>query len=187
MTISLARITLLGLVTALAACSTNPVQVRVDQDPAHSVASYGTFGFFDQQGTDSARYSTLLTAHLKESTRQQMEARGYVYSEQQPQLLVNFGANVRQYQEIHASVPVGGYYGVRAAYRGWGGASVDTVTTRQGTLTIDLVDASTNSLIWRGIGEGVMSAEAARNTGPTVSAAVTEILQGLPSRQVASR
>jgi hypothetical protein len=181
-----ARVALLGLAAAVAACSTNPVQVRVDQDPARSVASYRTFGFFDQQGTDASRYSTLLTAHLKHSTRQQMEARGYVYSEDQPQLLVNFGASVRQQQEIHAS-PAGGLYGVRAAYRGWGGYSVDTVTTKQGTLTIDLVDASTNALVWRGIGEGAVSGKAERNTGATVSTAVTEIFQGFPSTAVASR
>jgi Domain of unknown function (DUF4136) len=171
----------LALAASLSACSSNPVHVRVDKDPARSVSSYSTFGFYDRQSTDSARYETLLTSHLKAATRQQLESRGYVYSEEQPALLVNFLVNVRQEQQIHASAPAGGFYGVRG-YRGWGlhGYDIDTVTTKQGALTIDLVDASTQSLIWRGIGEGAITSKTEANSGAAVGATVSAIFRNLP-------
>jgi hypothetical protein len=163
-----------------AACTTNPVHVRVDQDPARSVAGYRTFGFYEQPSTDSARYQTLLTSHLQASTRQQLESRGYVFSQENPQLLVNFMVNVRQQQQIHAT-PAGGV-GLRAAYRGVGGYDIDTVTTRQGTVTIDVVDAANQSIVWQGVGEGAISPKAERNTGAAVNGAVSEIFRDFPLR-----
>jgi hypothetical protein len=173
--LALATITVL-----VAGCAAPSVHVRVDHDPAHSIASYKTFGFHRQQSTDGIHYSTLLTSHLKDSTRQQLERRGYVYSEDQPQLLVNFIVSVERQQEVRAT-PVSSFAGVRAGYRGWGAYDVTTVTTRQGTLTIDLVDAASRSLVWQGIGEGAVSRKAERNTSAAVSAAVSEIFRNFPS------
>jgi hypothetical protein len=163
----------------IAACAAPSVHVRVDHDPARSIASYKTFGFHGQQSTDGIRYSTLLTAYLKDSTRQQLERRGYVYSEDKPQLLVNFIVSVERQQEVRAT-PVGSFAGMRAGYHGWGASDVTTVTTRQGTLTIDMVDAATHSLVWQGIGEGAVSRKAERNTSGAVSTAVTQIFRNFP-------
>jgi hypothetical protein len=169
-----------AFIVLAAACTTNPVHVRVDQDSARNVAAYRTFGFYEQPSTDSARYQTLLTSHLQASTRQQLESRGYVFSQENPQLLVNFLVNVRQQQQIQAT-PVGGV-GLRAAYRGVGGYDIDTVTTKQGTVTIDVVDAANRSIVWQGVGEGAVSAKAERNTGAVVKDAVVEIFRNFPAR-----
>jgi hypothetical protein len=161
------------------ACATDPLHVRVDQDPAHSVADYRTFGFYDQSSTDSARYQTLLTSHLQASIRRQLESRGYVYSQEQPQLLVNFAVNVHRQHQIQAT-PAGGL-GLRSPYLGIGGYNVDTVTTKQGTVTIDVVDATNRSIIWQGVGEGALSAETGSNTASVVNNAVTRIFRDFPS------
>ena len=51
-------------------------------------------------------------------------------------------------------------------YGGWGGMSTSTVNVNshnQGTLIVDLVDASNNQLVWRGIAEkSVNDAQATR-------------------------
>jgi hypothetical protein len=165
---------------ALTACTSNPLQVRVDQDPARSVAGYRTFGFYEQPSTDSARYQTLLTSHLQASTRQQMESRGYVFSADSPQLLVNFVVSVRQQQQVLAKSA--GPAGLRGAYRGVGTYDIDTVTTKQAAVTIDVVDAANRSIVWQGVGEGAVSTEAERNTGVAVNKAVTRIFRDFPSR-----
>jgi hypothetical protein len=162
------------------ACASNPMHVRVDHDPVRSVTGYRTFGFYEQPSTDSARYQTLLTSHLQASTRQQLESRGYVFSQENPQLLVNFVVNVRQQQQIQTT-PAGGV-GLRTAYRGIGGYDIETITTKQGTVTIDVVDAANRSIVWQGVGEGVISPKAERNTGAVVNGAVTEIFREFPSR-----
>lgn len=176
------RIAFLALAAyaALTACTSHPLQVRVDRDTVRNVTGYTTFGFYEQPSTDSARYQTLLTSHLQASTRQQMESRGYVYSTDKPQLLINFIVNVRQQQQVQAT-PAGGV-GLRAAYRGIGGYNVDTITTKQGTVTIDVVDAANRSIVWQGVGEGAVSPKVERNTGTAVNKAVREIFRNFPSR-----
>jgi hypothetical protein len=72
-------------------------------------------------------------------------------------------------------------YAVRPAYRGLGGYNIDTVTTKQGTVTIDVVDAASQSIVWQGVGEGVVPQKAERNTSATVNTAVTEIFRGFPA------
>jgi hypothetical protein len=170
----------LAAYAALTACTSNPLQVRVDRDPARNVTGYTTFGFYEQPSTDSARYQTLLTSHLQTATRQQMESRGYVFSTDKPQLLINFVVNVRQQQQVQAT-PAGGV-GLRPAYRGIGGYNVDTITTKQGTVTIDVVDAANRSIVWQGVGEGAVSPKVERNTGTAVNKAVREIFRSFPSR-----
>src|ERR1043165_5992487 len=106
----------------LAGCASTPA-VRVDRDPRADLASYKTFAFFDQIETDGGRYSSLLTEHLKTSTRTELERLGYVYDERKPQLRVNFFLSVADRQEIRATPTAPGPLGWRF-YGAWGGYDV---------------------------------------------------------------
>ena len=172
------------LVTA--GCATGP-SIRVDKDPNTDLTQYKTFGFFDQVATDRAQYSTLITERLKNATRTQLERVGYTYKEQDADLRVNFYLNVTEKQEIRStpSSSVGvGYYGYRGGmYGAWGGYpyDVETVNYREGTLSIDLVDASKSQLVWQGVAEGRVSDEARKNPGPAIDAVVAEIFRNFPN------
>ena len=170
----------LPVVALFAACTTNPVQVRVDKDASRNLSGYQTFGFHSQQSTDSSGYQTLLTSHLESASRQQLESHGYVFAEKDPELLVYFRVNVQQQQEIRATPS--GVAGLRVGYAGLGGYNVDTVTTKQGAVTIDVVDARTRSVVWQGVGEGVISRKAEKNTDQAIDKAVAEVFRDFPSR-----
>jgi hypothetical protein len=169
-----------------AGCATGP-SIRVDKDPNADLTQYKTFGFFDQVATDRAQYSTIITERLKSATRTQMERVGFKENAQEPQLRVNFFLNVKDKQEIRStpSSSVGvGYYGYRGGmYGAWGGYPYDvqTVNYREGTLSIDLVDASKNQLVWQGVAEGRVSDEAVKNPGPAIDAVVAEIFRNFPN------
>ena len=164
----------------LAACTTGP-EIRRDINPAASFASYKTFGYFSPLATDKAGYESVFTSRLKDTTRRAMESKGYVYSETNPDLLLNFFANVQEKQEIRSS-PFGmGYYGYRRGYYGgYGLSSIETVTYREGTLTLDLVEARRKLLVWQATAEGTVSDEARKNPGPVIEAVVTEMMAPLP-------
>ena len=181
------RLSLVSVVMMLAAgCTTGP-SIRVDKDPSADLTQYKTFGFFDQVATDRAQYSTIITSRLKEATRLQMERVGYKYEEREPDLRVNFYLNVKDKQEIRStpSASVGmGYYGYRGGmYGAWGGYpyDVETVNYREGTLSIDLVDASKNQLVWQGVAEGRVRDEAVKNPGPAIDAVIAEIFRNFPN------
>jgi PBP1b-binding outer membrane lipoprotein LpoB len=170
----------LALTIALAGCATGP-QVRVDRDPAANFAAYRTFAFFQPLATDNARYSTLMTAHLKQATRSQLEQLGYVYDESSPDLRVNFHVRVADRQELRSSTP--GYYGYRGnLYRGWNGypQDLETVNYKAGTLTVDLVAAKTGSLVWQGVAEGRVREKVMRDPATAIDSAVGEIFRGFP-------
>lgn len=168
----LAALSLLGALVA--GCASGPA-VRVDQDPAVDLKAYQTFGFFDQMATDRAQYTTILTSRLKQATRVQLERHNYIYSDNNPDLQVNFFVNVVDRQEVRSS-PVGrGFHG----YRVWAN-DIDTVNYRQGTLSIDLVDAKRNELVWQGVAEGRLSQKSLKNPGPAVDQVVSEIFASFP-------
>ena len=161
----------------LAGCASTPA-VRIDRDPVADLASYKTFAFFDQVEIDGGRYSSLLTEHLKTSTRAELERLGYVYDERAPQLRVNFFLSVAYAQEIHAT-PAPGPLGWRF-YGAWGGYDVHTEQYKAGTLSIDLVDTGRNSLVWEGVAEGKVRREALDDPGAAVHKIVAEMFSRFP-------
>lgn len=174
------------LVASIAGCATSsPPNTRVDYDKSADFSVYRTFGFPKQTGTDRGGYSTLVTSYFKSSMTTAMEARGYKYSEENPDLLVNFFMNTRDRTEIRTNAGAGyGYYGYRdGLYRGWPMYDRDrTVNYQIGTINVDIVDAAKKQLIWEGVSEGRVTEEALANPKVTVNAVVTELMRKYPGK-----
>jgi hypothetical protein len=167
---------------ALSGCESGP-EIRRDTNPTANFAAYKTFGYFSELATDRAGYETVFTSRLKEATRRNLEAKGYVYSETDPDLLVNFYANVQDKQEIRSTPVTMGYYGYRGAFGyGYSTPDIQTVNYKQGTLTIDLVDPKSKTLVWNATAEGRVSSEARKNPGPAIDAVVADMMKPLPGR-----
>lgn len=164
----------------LAACATGP-EIRHDVNPAAEFATYRTFGYFSPLATNRPGYETVFTTRLKNATRRAMESKGYTYSESSPDLLVNFFANVQEKQELR-SVPAPGYYTYRAGfYGGWGPTAVETITYREGTLTVDVVEARRKMLVWQATAEGTVTDDVRRNPGPAIDSVVAQMMAPLPA------
>jgi hypothetical protein len=172
----------------ISACVSTPT-IRSETSPAATFGSYKTFGFFSPLATDRAAYESLFSQHLKDATRRAMESKGYVFSDSAPDLLLNFYVNIQNIQEVrstpgsvgYAGYP-GGYYGYRRGYyRSFNTVTVETVNYKQGTLTLDLVDAKQNALAWTATAEGRVSYDAIKNPGSAVDTLVTQLMTPLPA------
>ena len=180
----------LTLATALlsAGCATTRgPATRIDYDKSADFSVYRTYGFPKETGTDRGGYSTLVTSYLKSSVSAQMDARGYKYSEERPDLLVNFFTNTRERTEVRPNPRASlgyGYYGYRRGlYNAWPMYDDNrTVTYKVGTLNIDIVDAEKKQLVWEGIAEGRVSDEEMANPKVTINAVVTELMRQYPGR-----
>lgn len=176
------------LVIGLAACASGP-EIRVDGDPGANIPAFRTFGYFGSVATDKAGYSTILTGRLKAAATRELEAKGYKYSENNPELLINFNVNVVDKTEIYSTPGTSmGYYGYRAGmYGAWSGypPEIESRNYRQGTLSIDVVDASRKALVWQGIAEARVTSKMRENPGQTLDNIVTEVLQSFPARNAA--
>ncbi len=150
------RIALIALALALGACASSPT-VRTLADPSLDISRYRTFAFADPLGTDRQGYQSVVSSQLKSSTRREMEARGFVHVDSNPDLMINFGASlddklrVSTYSEPVSAIGARGYYGYRGGfYQPWPqyAERTDVRQYKEGTLSIDLVDATRKQLVW---------------------------------------
>ena len=167
-------------------CASTPTSKnRIDYDKKADFSVYRTFGFPKETGTDRGGYSTLVTSYFKGSVTTAMEARGYKYTEDHPDLLVNFFMNTRERTETRPGPDPYGYYSYRSGlYSAWPMYHDQnrTITYKVGTINLDIVDAEKKQLIWEGVSEGRVSDEAAANPKVTVNGVVTELMRQYPGR-----
>jgi hypothetical protein len=159
-------------------------------DPQANFASYRTFGFAQPLGTDRNGYQSQVSTALMASARREMEARGFVYSAQQPQLLVNFNAaladrvRVNTVSEPTMGVGMGvGYYGYRGGLYAPYPVYQDRTTVseyKEGTLNVDVADVVSKRLIWEGVVTKKMDSKAYENIGATIDSAVSAAFTKFP-------
>ena len=168
---------------ALVGCVSAP-ETRADYDQTVDFAQYRSFGFFDKVGTDEADYESLVTRQLKASTRRELEARGYRYTETAPDLLVNFNASVTQQTRVRHMPFYGGYYGYGypGYYGFWGGYEPYIYQYDEGTLKIDIVDARRKQLVWEGVTVGRITDKAKKNRATAIDVAVQDMFTQFPFR-----
>ncbi|MEP7041975.1 MAG: DUF4136 domain-containing protein [Dokdonella sp.] len=177
------------LMALMAACTSGP-RIRSDYDHSANFAAYRTFGFSSPLGTDVDGYSTLTTQRLKAATQRELEARGYRFVAQSPDLLVNFSGRLSDKVRVDQTpVPTWGYYGYRrsAFYAPWPTYAYETNVDQytQGTLNVDIIDAAHKQMVWEGVAVGRVTDQQLDNPGPAIDAAVTDIFKAYPFRAAA--
>jgi hypothetical protein len=180
---SLSFVPVLCLLLIAGCATTSAPKTRVDYDKSADLSVYRTYGFPKETGTDRGGYSTLVTSYFKSAVSMAMEARGYKYSEDHPDLLVNFYMNTRDRTESRPG-PGYGYYDYRyGLYTGWPMYDDDRIVTyKYGTINLDIVDAEKKQLVWEGVSEGRVTEEALANQKATINAVVTELMRQYPGR-----
>ncbi|MCU0967605.1 MAG: DUF4136 domain-containing protein [Rubrivivax sp.] len=177
---------------AAAGCATGP-DVRADYDRNADFAAYRSFAFVSPLGTDRAGYQSLLSQHLRAATQRELESRGLRFDAAAPQLLVNFNVRLDDRMQV-SSVPVPvtggvavgagrGYYGYRSGlYGAWPLYADRTVVSEytEGTLNIDLVDASRRQLVWEGVVSDTVTGRHRDNPQPAIEAAVKAAFEKFP-------
>jgi hypothetical protein len=180
---------LVGAVIALAACAT-PINTRAQTDPNANLSSYHTYGFYAEPGTNRGGYSTPITGYFKNAVSREMNARGYKYTEESPDLLINFNTNVRENVDVRSTpvptygVGYGGYYGYRGGMYVAGpigyGTEVETVRYKAGTANIDVVDAAKKQLVWEGVAEGKITDKMMKNPQATIDQVIKDMFVNYP-------
>jgi hypothetical protein len=180
-----ACLSLIALVTLmLTACETGP-QIRSVSEPGANLASYSTFSFAAQPGTNRNGNVTPLTNFFETAITREMTARGYKQVESGGDLLVNFNARVTEKADIQSTPGPGPYYGYGYyGYRGglYAGPEVQTVRYKVGTANIDVVDAKRKVVVWEGIAEQELSDQIMQNPQPAIDNVVTKMFAKFPGR-----
>ena len=173
---------LLGLLV-LAGCASGPT-IRSNVDPGVDFSRFRTFGFFEPLATDREGYQSLVSQQLVSSAERELVARGLTRSDTNPDLLINFSANLDQRLRIRQTPPTsaGGMHRHRRGfYNTWPGYQRTEIREyTQGTLGIDVVDPARRQLIWEGFAIGRVTQSTTDNLGPVLNDAVVDILRDFP-------
>lgn len=178
----------LALVAALvlAACATGP-RVRTDYDPSADFGRYQTWGFYKPIAMEESGYSTWISDRIKDNVRREMQARGYRYAESDPDLLVNFQGIVREKTDVWTMPRTDYQYFYSYRRRAYFAVPVwydETQVSQytEGTLTVDLVDADRNRMVWTGAAIGRVINRTPAQKAAEVDAAITGIFARYPYR-----
>jgi hypothetical protein len=133
-----------------AGCST--ISVKYDFDKEADFAAYGTFAWLQEpvsavgDAKAAKQMNTLLDKRIRTAVEAELQARGMTVNTETPDVLLVYHTGV----DSKIDVTDWGYsYPTR--YGGWyGGSNIDVYEYEEGTLIVDLIDARSNQLVWRG-------------------------------------
>ena len=147
---------LAGLLTIAVIAGCSSISVNTDYDPSINFSNYKTYAWIKQDvnvsgnAQQAVAQNSLTGRRIMNAVDGELAKRGYTMSDN-PDLLVVYHTGV---QDKVAVTDWGYGYG---AY-GWGmGGGVDVYNYQEGTLIVDLVDATSKQLSWRGTAQGVLS------------------------------
>jgi hypothetical protein len=176
---------LLALAVLMAACASSP-RIITNIDPNANFSQFRSFDFMQPLGTDREGARTLTSQHLIAAATDELQMRGMQRASNDPDLLINFFLSTRETistrQTPNTSMSMhrrGGRYST------WGGYSMSMSTTQitqstEGTLAIDIIDASSNQLVWEGAAAQRVTDNTRRNLEETLKSAVADMLSELP-------
>ncbi len=175
-----------GLV--LSACASQP-NIKSDYDPSVDFSKYKTFNFYKPMGIENPNYSSLLGQMFRDSITREMEQRGYTLAEN-PDLLMNVSARMEDKTRVttYNQPMYGGYYGYRSGfYDPWMGYGYGTQTHvsqyTEGTINIDMVDASAKRMVWEGVAVGKVTGDKSNEEARVaINSGVTEMFANYPFR-----
>lgn len=139
-------------------CSSTKVQVKAS-NPTTEISDYATFSFFEleAEGDTSSVFNESMH-YFKSEVTWQMNARGVTQDTDSPDLKINLGIVVEektQTRQTSLSDPGEWTYIGQRNYK-WESKTVEVGTYKEGSITIHLVDNSSNEAIWIGLIEGVL-------------------------------
>lgn len=122
-------------------------QVFTDYDKTADLKEYQTFGWLNRSPGEATNnplyYNELNDKRIKTAVTAQLESRNYKYSDN-PEMLIHYHIIMND-KTIVRTDPYGYYYGPY-----WMRTEVNVYEYQEGTLIIDIMEADTNNLVWRG-------------------------------------
>jgi len=177
-------ITLAAMAACASSSGSSSPKIITNKAPGFSLANYKTFAYLQPLSTDRGDMRSLTSSHLIEATTRELEMSGLRYSESNPDLLINFVVSSRETIQTRPSSSVSMHHG-RGRYGTWGGYSMSMSTTEvvqgtEGSVDVDVIDASRNQLVWEGAAVGRITNSNRENLRRTLGQAISDIFARFP-------
>jgi hypothetical protein len=151
-------------------------KVNIDSDPAAPFATYKTYAW--TAGTPAP--NALSEQRLHAAVDAKLAGEGLAMNTTAPDVIVATHVTTKERQELIAN---GFGYGPWGFGGGLGTASVETFI--DGTLVVDLYDAKTKKMVWRGVATATASDKPTKNTDK-MNKALDKMFEKYPGAAVAT-
>ena len=148
---------MLGVVW-LAGCSPS-YDIKYDYDMDSNFSAFKTYKWIPREISNASggaktavQSNTLLDQRIHRAVDTQMTAKGFTLTEENPDVMLVYHVGLAN----KVDVTDWGYTYAGSYWGGGMGRSVDVYQYTEGTLIVDLVNASTKQLAWRGSATGVV-------------------------------
>jgi hypothetical protein len=164
---------LVALLTA-SGCGSS-ISVNHDFDVNAPFVDYKTYNWIEKPATapgdpkTAVQSNDLLDKRIKNAINDALAGKGIIPNTTAPDVLIVYHVNVQDKVQVTD-------WGYRYSdyYWGWGGREVDVYNYKEGTLIIDLIDAKTNNMVWRGAGQKAL--ESGNRTPEQIDASVRKVV-----------
>lgn len=166
----------------ISGCNSSYKILNSRQEDEFKLSNYDTFGFYDIEArgdTNSQNFEKNIGI-IKTAIAQNLQARG-LDEARDANLKINIALNVEEKSQTRQTdfrtdgLPR--YMGQRRYT--WKSEEVVVGKYREGTIMIDLVDSSTNKMVWQGGAEGIIP-ENSSNFTEDINRAIKEIVDQIP-------
>jgi len=157
----------LGALCLVASCSR--MDIATDYDPELDFSEFKSFDILSQvsvSGNEAQNISPFLFHRTSQAIEAALVSRGFIKTTDNPDFTIAMHAGAD-----HRIDP--------NSYGYWGGPGANLSEYTEGTLIIDIIDAATNQLAWRGSASGVI-ADPSRANQEDINTAVFNILEKFP-------
>lgn len=159
-------------IATLASCSS--VRVNADYDKKANFTNYKTYAYL-KSGIDKVEISDLDKKRILYSIDEVMATKGFTKSEN-PDVLISIFTKERERVDIYNNAGFGWGWNPW-----WGMGYSSVVTTPEGTLFIDIIDAKTKELVWQGEGSGYLTTNTDKKDA-RIKEFVSKILEQYPPK-----
>ena len=171
------------LVVLVIAVSCSTIRVSSDYDKTAGFSVYKTYSFTEQATNlpvDDINKKRILSAIETE-----LAAKGFTKTETNPDVLIDLNIKTET-KEAATATTTGGYYGRGYRYgygAGMASTSINYENYTEGTLFIDMIDASRKQLIWQGRGTKTLDPDSSqKKREENINYAVKQIFMKYPPK-----
>ena len=150
------------------------VSVNADYDKKVDFSTYKTFAYY-KTGIDKVEISDLDKKRILNSIEEVMISKGFTKSEN-PDILISIFTKERERVDVYQNYGFGWGWNPY-----WGMGYTNVMTSPEGTLFIDIIDAKTKELVWQGEGSGYLTKDTEKKDA-RIKEFVTRILEQYPPK-----
>ncbi|HEX6225975.1 MAG TPA: DUF4136 domain-containing protein [Chryseolinea sp.] len=177
---------LLLVIAGALASSCSSITVSSDYDRHAGFSSYKTYALTKE--AEALPVGDINRTRILDAVANELAKKGFSKSDQ-PDVLIDVNITAAQKQTATATSSGPGYYGYGAGYRyGWGGGFTTTTINvenyLEGTLFVDMVDASKKQLVWQGRAVGTIDEDATpERREKNINYAISQIFTRYPPKK----